>query len=168
MSLTKLTHCRIRKATQGDIDLVVEWENDPELWPVTDDAGPFTREEIVRFLEQSCSLQKDKQERWILEDETGAGIGCIDLFDFDETEGSCGIGVVIPKLENRMKGYAVSGIRQLIQKLRNDSLIHRLNCMIFPENIASMRLFQKLGFQEMGKGTFKGKDVCIFELIVNE
>jgi RimJ/RimL family protein N-acetyltransferase len=91
MSLTKLTHCRIRKATPGDLDLVVEWENDPELWPVTDDAGPFTRQEIAHFLEQSRSLEKDKQERWILEDEQGSGVGCIDLFDFDETVGSCGI-----------------------------------------------------------------------------
>jgi diamine N-acetyltransferase len=164
MTLIKLSHCRIRKVCKSDVDLILEWENDPALWPVTDDAGPFTREDILNFLARSTSLEKDNQERWILEDEIGNSIGCIDLFDFDEASESCGIGVVIPILENRRKGYAFSGIRQIIQKLKLESKIARLTCMIFPENIASIQLFQKLGFTQIGKGIFKGKEVYIFEL----
>lgn len=167
MTVLKLTPCRIRKTRETDIDLILHWENDPALWPVTDDAGPFSREEIEIFVLRSRSLEHDKQERWILEDETGRSVGCIDLFDYEENEQSCGIGVVIPSPNDRRKGYALSGIRQLLSKVKKETSVHRLHCMIFPDNLASIRLFEKLGFQLTGKGLFKGKEVCIFEFILS-
>ena len=45
--LESISMITIRKATTRDCDVILQWENNPLLWEVTDEPGPFTKEDIL-------------------------------------------------------------------------------------------------------------------------
>ena len=77
-------------------------------------------------------------------------IGTIDLFDFDPMNLRAGIGIMIRE-EFREKGYATEALEMLIRYAFEVLHIHQLFCNISGENLASIRIFEKLGFIRCGE-----------------
>ena len=148
---------RIRVAEMEDLDTVLAWENDPALWAVTDQPGPFTRAQILQFILRSQEISDDLQQRWMIVHEEFGPVGCIDLFDYDETLREVGIGITIAKSEDRRKGYARSALQQMLNHLRDELHAQRVNCLIHPTNTASIQLFITLGFRMVSELTHRGK-----------
>lgn len=137
-----------------DIDLIFEWENDQELWIISNTLTPFSRYHLEQYiLNSSNDIYTDRQLRLMvslnregLEKKT---IGCIDLFDFEPHHRRAGVGIMIGK-EYRNRGFALQSLELLIDYAFNTLSLHQLYCNVSENNEASMALFKKAGFELIG------------------
>lgn len=154
----------IRPIQLTDAAEMLDWENNPELWKVTETPGPFLLSDIENFIKTSNDLFQHGQMRWIIcEKTTLRKIGALDLFDYSAFEKTAGIGILIANPSDRKKGAAHEAISILIPKLRNTFRIEKLHCMIHADNKASIRLFEKNGFLKTNETSFKEKPAFYFE-----
>ena len=136
---------QIRKAELSDWRWIHQWENFESLWEVTEHPGPFTSDEIIHFLSQQNDLKKYKQERWLIQ-LYQEPIGMIDLFDWKKKQNSIGIGIAIPDLQFRRRGYAKESLQKAFETLHDHWNISTVHCNIQDSNKGSLALFQNFGF----------------------
>lgn len=154
----------LRPIHLADAATVLEWENNPELWKVTETPGPFVLSEIENFINTSNDLFAHGQMRWVICDKIShRKIGALDLFDYSAFEKTSGIGILIADRSDRRKGFANEAISLLIPHLRTTFRIEKIHCMIHSDNEASIRLFEKNGFIKTNKTSFKEKSAYYFE-----
>ena len=69
-----------------DVDLLYEWENDPQVWVAGTNTKPLSKTDIQAFVDHTdLDIYQTKQLRlMIIEKSTDVAVGCIDLFDFAE------------------------------------------------------------------------------------
>ena len=160
-SILKNSHMiSLRPVSKDDFDLIFEWENIPELWPVSEQQGPFSREEIELFLSNSLDVDNSEIERWIVCC-SSIPIGAIDIFEYDLLNRNCGIGVFITDPANRNKGYAAAALAQAISMLQARGCM-LIRAIIYADNTSSRRLFLSAGFLEGASVTYKGKSALQF------
>lgn len=143
----------LRALEPGDADLLYQWENQMELWPVSNTLAPFSRHQITKYIDQSSlDLYQTKQLRLMI-DMTGSNqtktAGMIDMFDFDPYHNRAGVGVLIHK-PLREKGIAKEALSLFINYAFNHLKLHQLFCNIAQSNTASISLFESLGFERVG------------------
>lgn len=147
MSTTK-HNIRLRALEPSDLELLYLWENDPEVWRVSDTLSPISRERLARFIEeQNYDLYATRQMRLIIEAE-GAIVGSIDIFDFDPQHLRFGIGILIYQESDRRKGYAKEAIETVVEYGRNTLNLKQIWANIATDNIASIALFESCGFSK--------------------
>ena len=82
---------RLRAVEPGDVDLMYEWENDCDIWPVSGTTEPFSRHQLERFVERHQDIVGvlcDGQLRLIIETLLSSKpVGAIDLFEYDPIHG---------------------------------------------------------------------------------
>lgn len=146
------TSVLLRALEPSDLDVLYNWENDPENWTVSHTQQPFSRFVLEQYLASAHQdLYTVKQLRLIIvEKEENKSIGTIDLFDFDPQHGRAGVGILIAEKADRRKGYAEEALNLLIAYCSTVLHLHQLFCNIAPENEASILLFQKCGFSITG------------------
>ena len=146
----------LRAVLPSDAELLYQWENDKANWEVSGTKKSFTKKEISDFISNQKDIYLDKQRRLmicLLRDkgqEMKDGIGCIDLFEFDETKLKAGIGILIDK-KNRKNGYASEALHLLVKYSFKILYLKELFCNISEENKASMELFKKQKFKIISK-----------------
>jgi diamine N-acetyltransferase len=159
----------LRALEPGDIDLLYQWENDPDNWLVSDTLTPMSRQTIKLFIENSrYDLFESRQLRLMIVTNTeGEPVGTIDLFDFDPFHLRAGVGILIQHKKNRNKGYATEALTLLIQYAFSHLDLHQLYCNIASANELSIRLFTKVGFKLVGekKEWLKENDKFVSELM---
>jgi diamine N-acetyltransferase len=140
-----------RAPEPSDIDLLYKWENDTSIWHLSNTLTPFSRQVLEEYiLNASQDIYSAKQLRlMIVQNKTNAAIGCIDLFEFDPANMRAGVGVLISD-EHRDKGYATEALKMLIDYAFNTLHFHQLYCNITTDNVSSMKLFKKAGFEIIG------------------
>jgi diamine N-acetyltransferase len=141
---------KIRAMEPSDIDLLYEWENDPETWQYSNTQTPFSRFHLEQYIINSHSdIYTDKQLRLMIIDENKNTVGCVDLFEFDPKNLRAGIGILIAK-PFRKKGYASETLDIVIQYCNDILGLHQIFCNITQENQSSLKLFQSKGFEIIG------------------
>ena len=142
---------RLRAVEPADIDIIMEYENDREIWSVSNTLMPYSRYEIETYV---LNAQRDifatKQLRLMIDvvSPTDAGtytIGTIDLFDFDPLNLRAGIGIMLNK-KHRNQGYAREAIQLLLNYGHAVLHLHQLYCNISETNETSIHLFESMGF----------------------
>ena len=87
---------RLRAVEPGDVDLMYEWENDCDIWPVSGTTEPFSRHQLERFVERHQDIVGvlcDGQLRLIIETLLSSKpVGAIDLFEYDPIHRRAGTG----------------------------------------------------------------------------
>lgn len=153
----------LREIQSADADELLKWENNPENWEVSETKQPYTEQEIKAFVNQEQNIKKHLQQRFMicLND---TPIGCIDLFEYNPLINKAGVGILIAKKIDRNKGYASKALNLLINKCRNELNIVHLFCNIYKDNKASIRLFEKCGFQFVDERKLDGNLVNYYEL----
>ena len=147
---------RLRAIEPADLDIIYEWENDPANWLISNTITPFSRHVLTRYIEGAHKdIHEARQLRLMIDlmDDSGLAketIGTLDLFDFDPVHQRAGLGILIAKEENRMKGFAYDSLTILIQYAFETLHLHQLYCNISNDNQASLNLFKKLGFVKIG------------------
>ena len=146
---------KLRALEASDLDLLYEWENNTDIWSISNTLSPFSKHILKQYLENShLDIYQTKQLRLIIDlkkKENNIPIGTIDLFDFDPFHLRAGIGILIYSEENRNKGYATEALELLINYSFNYLGLHQLYCNIASDNMKSIKLFTKAGFDIVGE-----------------
>jgi len=142
----------LRALEPEDIDLLFQWENDPEIWNVSNTITPYSRYLLEKYIENAhLDIYQVKQLRMMIEVKDSArkkprSIGTIDLFDFDPFHNRAGIGILIGEKSDRKKGFASEALSQFIQYVFHTLQLHQLYCNIATDNHESLGLFTRNGF----------------------
>ncbi|MCU4175731.1 GNAT family N-acetyltransferase [Carboxylicivirga sp. N1Y90] len=141
----------LRALEPEDIDLLYQWENNMELWEVSNTLTPFSKHQLVKYIEQAqLDVFQTKQLRLIIElEESKEAVGMIDLFDFDGFHQRAGVGIVIHS-KQREKGYAAEALQLFADYCFNNLGLNQLYANISSNNLASIALFEKVGFNLAG------------------
>ena len=77
-------------------------------------------------------------------------VGLIDLFDFDPKNKRAGLGIVIKNSDNYNQGIGNEAINLLINYSFSSLDIHQIFANVIEDNEASLHVFKKLGFEQIG------------------
>lgn len=165
----------LRALESIDIDFVYAVENDETIWEVSHTQTPYSRFLIRQYLKNAQQdIYEAKQLRLAIcniGDENA--IGLIDIFDFDPKNNRAGIGILIKDTKNRSQGVGSEALELVIKYCFVHLNLHQLYANISTENKASLRLFTKFQFIEVGtkkewnliNGAYK--DETLFQLMKN-
>jgi diamine N-acetyltransferase len=147
----------LRALEPSDIDILYSWENDREIWKVSNTIVPYSKYILKEYLEKShLDIYQTKQLRLMIDLKYDKGtrlksIGTIDLFDFDPYHNRAGVGILIGDKSERKKGYASMTLKSLINYAFNTLQLHQIYCNILTDNKDSLNLFLKHGFIIIGE-----------------
>jgi diamine N-acetyltransferase len=151
MITLKGEYIQLRALEPEDLEFVLDIENDETLWHVSNTQVPFSKFIIRDYIANAHKdIYEVKQLRLVIEDKQQNPLGLIDIFDFDFKNKRAGVGVVIKDIANRTKGFGEEALRLLIAYSFKHLNLHQLYSNIAETNTASLGLFKKLGFLEVG------------------
>lgn len=137
---------RLRALESTDLELLYLWENDPEIWRVSETISPLSRERLAALIrDQVYDLYATRQMRLMI-DVDDVAVGCVDLFNFEPLHRRFGVGILIYAEEHRRKGYAREVIEQVKDYARNTLDLKQIWVNIDEDNPASIALFESCGF----------------------
>ncbi len=156
----------LRIVSKDDFDQVFAWENNPEFWQFSASSGPYTKEEVAQFIEECKNLEKHGQCRYMIMDGTGEPLGALDIFEYNNTNKTAGIGILIANPAQRNKGYAKSALKTFLQLPDIKKELRLVWCLVHKDNIPSQKLFESCGFTISGKKLYKGKEALRYTLYI--
>jgi diamine N-acetyltransferase len=149
----------LRAPEPVDVDVLYRWENDPEIWHVSNTLTPFSKYILEKYIENAhLDIYQVKQLRLMIDvldkgTRLSRPIGTIDLFDFDPYHNRAGVGILIGEKSDRKKGYATQALEKFISYCFQTLQLHQLYCNISQGNTESLKLFRKSGFLISGRKT---------------
>lgn len=159
----------LRALEPTDIDILYKWENNQNIWHLSNTLTPFSRYILQKYIENSQhDIFTTRQLRLIISlKKTHRTIGAIDLFDFDPFHKRAGIGILIGEEIEQGKGFAKESLKTLLTYCKSTLHLHQVYCNILVNNEVSINLFKKIGFQLVGskKQWIKVGDEFIDELL---
>jgi diamine N-acetyltransferase len=146
----------LRALEPADIDLLYNWENNQEIWKVSNTITPFSKYILQRYIENShLDIYQTRQLRLMIDikatNEEPRTIGAIDLFDFDPYHLRAGVGILIGGTSDRNKGLATKALNELKKYAFEVLGLHQLYCNVTVDNNSSLHVFEKVGFSICGK-----------------
>lgn len=144
----------LRAVEPGDVDLLYDWENRMELWPVSNTLAPFSKAQLARYVKNAAlDVFQTRQLRLMIDahkvHEVPVTVGMIDLFDFDPFHNRAGVGIMVNQ-EWRGRGVAASALKLFMAYAYSTLGLHQLYCHISESNAASIKLFESAGFTLVG------------------
>ncbi len=149
----QLTYGKItlRPVEPEDIELLYQWENNMEIWNVSNTKTPFSKYILAEYLKESAKdIYETKQLRLIIQNENSVPVGAVDLFDFDPYHMRAGIGILIHCTENRNQGYGSDALNATFSYALEVLGLKQLYANISLKNEVSIHLFEKVGFTQSG------------------
>ncbi|WHT38365.1 GNAT family N-acetyltransferase [Myroides sp. mNGS23_01] len=142
----------LRALEPEDLEFIYQIENDLSLWEVSNTQTPYSRFLIHQYLENAhLDIYEAKQLRLVIcSKATTETLGLIDLFDFDPKNGRAGVGIVIQKETNRAQGVGSQALELVLNYSREYLYLNQLYANIASDNQASIQLFTKFDFREIG------------------
>lgn len=152
MNLLESEVVRLRALEPEDVDLLYKWENDTNVWKVSNTVAPFSRYILRQFIDnQKYDVFETRQLRLMIEEkEEDRPVGAIDLFEIDPYNRRAGIGVLIYDKKDKGQGYASSALQLLIRYSFMVLQLNQLYANIHCDNIDSVNLFRSKGFLTVG------------------
>jgi diamine N-acetyltransferase len=146
-------HTRLRAPEPEDLEFLYQWENNVDVWQVSNTITPFSRFTLKKYIETAhLDIYENQQLRLMIDTiKEGKTIGTIDLFDFDPYNHRAGVGILIGDEFYRDKGFADDALKVLIHYAFTVLILHQLYCNIGADNPQSLHLFQKNGFTIVGE-----------------
>ena len=141
---------RLRAPEPEDLEVMMRYENDTEVWQMGNTTGPYSRYQLKQYIEQTENdLFADRQLRLMVEDAEGRVVGVVDVCTFDPLHSRAEVGILIDK-SFRRKGIGQAALAMLEEYLFHRLGIHQLYAYIAVDNAPCRRLFASLGYQESG------------------
>lgn len=142
----------LRPLETEDIELLYLWENNMEIWNVSNTRTPFSKYILAEYLKESVKdIYETKQLRLIIQNEKLEPVGAVDLFDFDPYHMRAGIGILIHDAKNRNHGYATDALNAIFGFALESLGLKQLYASISAQNVVSIHLFEKTGFEKTGR-----------------
>lgn len=141
----------LRGVETRDNGMLLSLINDPDTemmlggssWPVSES------EQLKWFERQELNKSSLRCIVALKEDERQA-VGTLILSEIDQKNGTGHIHIKMAKNGTRGKGYGTDAIKALIEYSFNELRLHCIYANILSYNVASIRLFEKCGFQRDG------------------
>lgn len=144
-------HIRLRALEPDDLDFLYKLENNAAIWEISGTTTPYARHVLKQYLDNAHrDIYDVKQLRLCICAESDTVIGLIDLFDFDPKNHRAGIGIVVLEDKNRNRGVGAEAISLLTDYAFSILGLRQLYANVIEGNDASIHLFKKLGFEEVG------------------
>lgn len=144
---------QLRALEPADIDLLFAWENNTDIWHLSNTITPLSRFALEQYvLNSGNDIFANKQLRLMIDLHQAdpiRTIGCVDMFDFDPVNMRAGIGIMIIEPE-RGKGYAGESLDLILDYAFNLLRLHQLYCNVIVSNTTSLELFKKKQFNVIG------------------
>jgi diamine N-acetyltransferase len=142
----------LRALEPDDLEFLFQLENDPELWAVSDVLpAPISRHALREYLRHAAaSLAEVGQMRLIISNEENRAVGTLDLFDYSAPHQRAGVGITVLRSERR-RGYAQAALAALLPYAQQALRLHQVYCTVAATNLASLSLFEKIGFRRVGE-----------------
>lgn len=163
----------LRPLEPEDIELLYQWENNAEVWQVSNTLTPFSKYILAQYIRNSDrDIYESKQLRLMIENTEGKTVGAIDLFDFDPYHQRAGVGILVYNPDDRRNGYASAAIEVLKSYCKQQLGLHQLYANITAENKSSIELFEKQGFDTVGlkrewvRSLEKRKDEWLYQCLL--
>ncbi len=151
MQKLKGKHIYLRALEMADLDFLYELENNSAIWEISGTATPYSKHVLRKYLENAHrDIYDVKQLRLVISRNNGQVLGLIDLFDFDPKNRRAGIGIVILDDGERNKGVGSEALNLLTKYAFSTLEVRQLYANVGENNVASVHLFQKLGFSQVG------------------
>lgn len=141
----------LRALEPDDIEILYKWENDRDIWRVSNTIVPFSRYILQKYIENShLDIYQTRQLRLMIDymdkDNKKLTVGAIDLFDFDPYHLRAGIGILIGDKEHRNNGFALQALTEIKKYSFEVLQLHQLFANITVDNKISIHVFEKSGF----------------------
>ena len=148
-------HIRFVRLTEELMEDYLAMVNDIErvAWFIGRRTEPFTLEEEQAFVRGK--LAEEEAIFSMLEKESGAFIGNIELMDIADGAGVLGIAITAG-MQNR--GYGREAIPALIAYGLENLGLERITLNVYPENARAIHVYEKCGFREVSRTE---SDVCM-------
>lgn len=141
----------IRRIQVSDAKTLLLWENNPQIWSVSDRNEPLDFDDLWAFIQEqqdASEFDLDQIRYMIIEQRSEALLGTLDLYEIDWEENTAFVGILIAQERHRGKGFAAAALKEMYDISMNTLELDRLFARIQPENVASISLFEKNGFQK--------------------
>jgi diamine N-acetyltransferase len=160
----------LRAMEPNDVGLLYQWENDPEVWPLSTTLAPYSRHLLQQYVESENDIFANKQLRLIICLKNEEAIGAIDLFDFSPLHQRAGLGILIASDHHRSQGYGSEALELMLSYSFKILQLNQVHCNVLTDNMSSRKLFEKFGFETTGtkkqwvRVNGEWKDECMMQL----
>ena len=153
MSETLPSGITLRPASTGDCRALWEWRNEPLTREASFQTDGIPYERHVEWF--SKKLDSPDTRIWIVQDERSRRVGYV---RFQIQDGEAEISVSLDPAE-RGKGYGSAAVRMATDSFLASRQAGRVKAYIKPGNPASVRSFEKAGFETVGRTMVSGAEV---------
>lgn len=146
-----LPEVNLRAMEPEDLDILYGIENDTRLWNVSVTSVPYSRYMLYDYIANSKNdIYTDRQVRMMIENKMGEVVGIVDLINFDPKHLRAEVGIVIGQ-QYRNIGYAHAAISKIKDYALGVLHLHQLYAYADKDNVASLKLFERCGFNASNK-----------------
>jgi diamine N-acetyltransferase len=141
----------LRAIEPTDLDLLYRWENDTDLWTVTDTLAPYSRQMLWQYLESyTGDIYASQQVRFVVTlTATGEAVGLLDLMNFDPLNNRAELGLYIAA-EHRGKGYGRHALHLIEGYAAGHIGMKQIYVKILATSTDCLALFRSEGYREVG------------------
>ncbi len=140
----------LRAVEPEDLELLYRWENDTTLWAVSDTLAPLSRYNLREYILNShIDIHASRQLKLIAMLD-GKAVGMTDLFDYDPHNERVSVGILVFEEKMRGRGLGEAILREVVSYAFNTLSLHQITALVGERNVASIALFEKLGFERCG------------------
>ncbi|MDB9823747.1 GNAT family N-acetyltransferase [Flavobacteriaceae bacterium] len=137
----------LRSLVTTDIDFLFAIENNRSLWHLSNTVIPYSRAVLEKYIANAHQdIFSVKQQRFVLTNTAQTPLGLVDLYDFDAIHKRAGVGIVV-QAKNRGKGWAKKALNLVEEIAFNQLKLHQLYAGVGEDNVASLALFEALGYE---------------------
>jgi len=139
----------LRPGNDNDYTFLYKWYNDKELNRLAGWSNSKATMEKLRY-NMSKSFGYDPMNLMI-EAKDGTPIGTIQLYDFNEQDKSCKLGIRIGDRDYWSRGYGEDAVKTLLEYAFMKIDIYRVTLKVYEYNERAVRCYLKCGFQNEGR-----------------
>lgn len=141
----------LRPLEPTDLDTLYRWENDTNLWVVSDTVAPYSREALWNYLQQyTGDIYAQRQLRLMVTlSDDGTPVGTVDFLNFDPLNNRAELGLFIAD-EFRGQGLGREALELLTSYARDHIGLRQLYVFIALDNKVCLNLFEDYGYHNCG------------------
>ena len=138
----------LRAMEPEDLEMLYTLENDTKTWDISSVNVPYSRYLLKQFIAKGThDIYTDGQLRLMIESiEEGTVVGMVDLVDFNPRHLRAEVGIVLAR-DYRQLGYGSEVLRLIEEYAYNCLHLHQLYAYVSCHNEASIKLFEKAGYE---------------------
>ncbi|MGB5499970.1 MAG: GNAT family N-acetyltransferase [Maribacter sp.] len=140
----------LRALEPDDLNFLYELENNTAIWEISGTTMPYSRHVLKQYLDNAHRDIYDVKQLRLCICKGEKVLGLIDLFDFDPQHKRAGVGIVILEEKERNQGIGTEAIQLLTEYGYTTLGLRQLFANVMADNLASIHLFKKMGFEEVG------------------